>query len=93
VVLKPHSFWRGILTVAESALWTFLIIALLMLVFVILFGFMLFLLLKYPQIPTSWLWPAVWTGMGLIVISLAALYFWWGSVLKDRETLESLFQG
>jgi|GEM_PF-6473311 len=59
-------------------------------VFAVLLGFALYLLPRYPQIPASWLWPIVWTGMGLVIISLGALYFWWGSVLKDREELNNL---
>ncbi|MGA3093833.1 MAG: hypothetical protein ABSD79_00375 [Dehalococcoidales bacterium] len=74
-------------TKAEAAFWTFLIIMLLVLVFVLMLTFMLYLVLRYPPIPASWLWPAVWTGMGLMIVLLLALYLWWGSVLKDREEL------
>jgi hypothetical protein len=90
VVQKPHGFLRGLLTIAEAAFWTFLIIMLLMLVFVLMVALMLYLLLKYPQIPASWLWPAVWTGMGLVILLLLVLYFWWGSMLKDREEFNRL---
>lgn len=38
-------------------------------------AFMLYLVLRYPQIPASWLWPAAWAGMGLVILSLVALYF------------------
>lgn len=89
---KPHTLLRGILTIAEAALWTFLIIMLLVLVFVLMAAFMLHLVLRYLQIPASWLWLAVWAGMGLVIVSLAALYFWWGSVLKERDQLQSLFK-
>ncbi len=87
---KSSRFLAAVLDIAETALWTFLIIILLALVFILMVAFMLYLVLKYPQIPASWLWPSVWMGMGLVTLSLLALYFWWGRVLNDRETLNNL---
>ena len=63
---------------------------LLVLMFVLVLAFMLHLVLRYLQIPASWLWLAVWAGMGLVILSLVALYFWWGSVLNDKKELNRL---
>ena len=89
---KPHNFLNGILSIAETALWTFLIIILLIFVFILTIGLMLYLLPRYPQIPDSWVWPVVWTTMGVLISSLGVLYFWWGSVLKDREKLNDILE-
>ena len=87
---KPHGFLLGILSIAETAFCTFLIIIMLIVVFAVLLGYTLYLLPKYPQIPFSWLWPIVWGGMGLVVVFLLALYLWWGWMMKDREELKRL---
>ncbi|RJO62812.1 MAG: hypothetical protein C4542_01810 [Dehalococcoidia bacterium] len=87
---KSSRFLAAVLDIAETALWTFLIIILLVFVFVLMAAFMLYLVMRYPQIPASWFWPAVWMGMGLVIVFLLALYFWWGSMLKDREELNRL---
>jgi protein-S-isoprenylcysteine O-methyltransferase Ste14 len=65
---------------------------LLLVIFILLVWLMLYLALKYPQIPASWLWPAVWTVMGVVIVFLALLYSGWGSILNDRETLHEMFK-
>ena len=87
---KPHGFLLGLLSIAETAFCTFLIIIMLIVVFGVLLGYALYLLPKYPQIPASWLWPIVWGGMGLVILFLLALYLWWGWMMKDREELNRL---
>ena len=63
---------------------------LLIFVLILMAIFMLYLILRYPQIPLSWLWPVVWGGMGIVLLTLSGIYFWWDGVLKDREEFNRL---
>jgi hypothetical protein len=51
---------------------------------------LLYLMPRYPQIPSSWFWPILWTGTGFIAINLAGLSWWWGRALKAREEFNKL---
>ncbi len=78
------------LEIFEIALWTFVSIILLIIVFILMVAGMFYLTSRYPQIPSSWFWPIIWIVMGLIIVNLAGLLWWWGRALKAREELDNL---
>ncbi len=87
---RARRFFSGVLEIMETAVLTSIAILMLIFVFVLMVIGLLYLMPRYPQIPSSWFWPIIWIVMGLIVVNLAGLLWWWGRAIKAREEIDRL---